>query len=198
MGAATALMHGSRDPSIAGMVLDSPFADLKQLSEELAGNYAKVPKFILSTARKMIRKTIRQKANFDIHSLKPIDFVNDCFIPALFIYAEGDDFINPHHCKDLHEAYAGDKNIIAVQGDHNSVRDQFTDDSVTIFFYQVLQCESIPAAEFSPGESAFPQFEVASRISAMPQMAGFEFGEEAEFDEDQLRKAIEASLSESQ
>lgn len=135
MGAATALMHGSRDPSIAGMVLDSPFADLRQLSDELAGNYAKVPKFILSTARKMIRKTIKTKANFDIHSLKPIDFVHDCFIPALFIYAEGDDFINPHHCKDLHDVYAGDKNIIAVEGDHNSVRSQFTDDSVTIFFY---------------------------------------------------------------
>ena len=32
MGAATALLHGHRDPSIAAMVLDSPFADLKQLS----------------------------------------------------------------------------------------------------------------------------------------------------------------------
>ena len=29
MGAATALLHGDRDPSIAGMVLDSPFASLK-------------------------------------------------------------------------------------------------------------------------------------------------------------------------
>lgn len=29
MGAATALLHGHRDPSIAGMVLDSSFASLK-------------------------------------------------------------------------------------------------------------------------------------------------------------------------
>jgi len=29
MGAATALLHANRDPSIAGMVLDSAFADLK-------------------------------------------------------------------------------------------------------------------------------------------------------------------------
>jgi hypothetical protein len=29
MGAATALLHGDRDPSIAGMVLDSAFADMK-------------------------------------------------------------------------------------------------------------------------------------------------------------------------
>jgi hypothetical protein len=35
MGAATALLHTHRDPSIAAMVLDSPFADLKQLCMEL-------------------------------------------------------------------------------------------------------------------------------------------------------------------
>lgn len=29
MGAATALLHGHRDPTIAGMVLDSPFSKLK-------------------------------------------------------------------------------------------------------------------------------------------------------------------------
>jgi alpha-beta hydrolase superfamily lysophospholipase len=35
MGAATALLHTHRDPSIAAMVLDSPFADLRQLCMEL-------------------------------------------------------------------------------------------------------------------------------------------------------------------
>lgn len=37
MGAATALMHSHRDPSIAGIVLDSPFADLRQLAN-VGGN----------------------------------------------------------------------------------------------------------------------------------------------------------------
>ena len=36
MGAATALMYAHTDPSIAGMVLDSAFADLKQLITEIA------------------------------------------------------------------------------------------------------------------------------------------------------------------
>ena len=36
MGAVTALMHADRDPSIAGLVLDSPFSSLKILAEELA------------------------------------------------------------------------------------------------------------------------------------------------------------------
>ncbi len=32
MGAATALLHSHRDPTIACIVLDSPFADLRQLA----------------------------------------------------------------------------------------------------------------------------------------------------------------------
>lgn len=36
MGAVTALLHGDRDPSIAGMVLDSPFSSMKGLVKELA------------------------------------------------------------------------------------------------------------------------------------------------------------------
>ena len=35
MGAVTALMHADRDPSIAGMVIDSAFSSLKKLAEEL-------------------------------------------------------------------------------------------------------------------------------------------------------------------
>lgn len=35
MGAATALLHADRDMSIAALVLDSAFADLTQLAEEM-------------------------------------------------------------------------------------------------------------------------------------------------------------------
>jgi hypothetical protein len=42
MGAVTALMHADRDPSIAGLVLDSPFTSLRTLAEELAKTYSKV------------------------------------------------------------------------------------------------------------------------------------------------------------
>lgn len=36
MGAVTALLHADRDPSIAGIVLDSPFSNMKLLVNELA------------------------------------------------------------------------------------------------------------------------------------------------------------------
>jgi alpha-beta hydrolase superfamily lysophospholipase len=97
MGAVTALMHGHRDPSIAGMVLDSPFSDLKQLANELAKKHTKIPGFILSGAIKLVRSTIKKKANFDINDLTPINHVENCFIPALFGVGMQDDFIEPHH-----------------------------------------------------------------------------------------------------
>jgi alpha/beta superfamily hydrolase len=40
MGAVTGLMHADRDPSIAGLVLDSPFTSLRTLAEELAKTYS--------------------------------------------------------------------------------------------------------------------------------------------------------------
>jgi alpha-beta hydrolase superfamily lysophospholipase len=43
MGAVTALLHADRDPSIAGIILDSPFSDLSDLVNELAYKYVKLP-----------------------------------------------------------------------------------------------------------------------------------------------------------
>ncbi|RWV89578.1 hypothetical protein GW17_00048264, partial [Ensete ventricosum] len=42
--------------------------------------------------------------------------------------------------------FTGDKNIIKFEGDHNSSRPQFYYDSVSIFFYNVLQPPQIPSS----------------------------------------------------
>ena len=58
MGAATALMHGSRDPTIAGVILDSPFADLQILAEGMVDKGREagytVPGFVVSLAIRYI------------------------------------------------------------------------------------------------------------------------------------------------
>jgi hypothetical protein len=38
----------------------------------------------------------------------------------------------------MYKIYAGDKNIIRVDGDHNSVRPEFLHDSIAIFFHNTL------------------------------------------------------------
>ncbi|KAK3189896.1 hypothetical protein Dsin_029457 [Dipteronia sinensis] len=140
MGAVTSLLYGAEDPSIAGMVLDSPFSNLVELMMELVDTYKiRLPKFTVKFAIQYMRKAIQKKAKFDIENLNTIKAANSCFVPALFGHAVDDDFILPHHSDRIFEAYVGDKNIIKFEGDHNSPRPQFYFDSINIFFHNVLQ-----------------------------------------------------------
>ena len=141
MGAVTAIMYGDRDPSVAGMVLDSAFASLKELIEELVKDRVKLPDFILNQATKLVKSTINKKAKFNLDEIEPKKYAVRCFIPALFCHANGDTFVNVHHCKDLYDIYAGDKNVTYVDGNHNSPRPRYFRDSAAIFFYNTLQCE---------------------------------------------------------
>ncbi|CAL9173688.1 unnamed protein product [Musa hybrid cultivar] len=139
MGAVTSLMYGAEDPSIAGMVLDSPFSNLVDLMMELVDTYKyPLPKFTVKLAIQHMRKIIKKKANFDIMDLDTIQVAKRCFVPVLLGHAIDDDFIRPHHSDDIYSSYVGDKNIIKFDGDHNSPRPQFYFDSITIFFHNVL------------------------------------------------------------
>ncbi len=98
MGSVTALMHADRDPSIAGLVLDSPFSSLKLLAEDLCKKHSSIPNFVMSVALKMINSSIKDRAKFDINDLNPHkNHVDKAFIPALFVAAKGDNFIEPKH-----------------------------------------------------------------------------------------------------
>lgn len=98
MGAVTALMHADRDPSIAGLVLDSPFSSLRSLAEDLCKKHSNIPKFVMNTALMFIKSTIKDKANFDIDKLNPLEnHVKSAFINALFVAAKDDTFIEPKH-----------------------------------------------------------------------------------------------------
>ena len=143
MGAVTAIMYGDRDPSVAGMVLDSAFASLKELIEELVKSRVKLPEFILNQATKLVKSTISKKAKFNLDEIEPKKYAVRCFIPALFCHAKNDTFVDKHHCKDLSDVYAGDKNVVYVDGNHNSTRPRYFRDSAAIFFYNTLQCERI-------------------------------------------------------
>jgi len=111
MGAVTSLMYAQRDPSIAGMVLDSPFSRLTDLMAEIvAQKQIAVPKGLLKFAIAMMKRSVRKRAGFDIGKVAPVDFAAQTFIPALYAHAVGDDFVPKHHSETLHELYGGDKN----------------------------------------------------------------------------------------
>lgn len=85
MGAATSVLVAARDPSIAGMVLDSAFSSLTQVMYELANQYmkqVKVPKILINGAISVLRKSVQKKGNFDIRDVNPEEAADKCFIPV--------------------------------------------------------------------------------------------------------------------
>lgn len=145
MGAATALLHADRDPSIAGIVVDSAFTDLDALVQEVVERGRQegltLPKLLVKLVMKFVRSSVLKRAHFDIKKLAPIDHAAMSFVPALFVAAEDDSFIAPHHSDQLYERYGGDKNIVKVDGDHNSARPQFLLDSAGIFLQAALMID---------------------------------------------------------
>ncbi|KAL2339308.1 hypothetical protein Fmac_013754 [Flemingia macrophylla] len=139
------LLYGAEDPSIAGMVLDSAFSNLYDLMMELVDVYKiRLPKFTVKMAVQYMRRVIEKKAKFDIMNLNCLLVAPKTFIPVLFGHASDDKFIQPHHSDLISKSYAGDKNVIKFEGDHNSSRPQFFYDSVSIFFYNVLRPPNVP------------------------------------------------------
>lgn len=85
MGAVTALMYSRRDPTIAGMVLDSPFSKLNDLMLELVQEQqVPIPRAFVKLALMAMRRSVRKRAKFDIYTISPVDIVNESFVPVLF------------------------------------------------------------------------------------------------------------------
>lgn len=63
MGSVSALLYAVTDPSIAAMVLDSPFSDLTQLCEELVTGYSdSIPTFLAKGAIMLLKNSIEDRA----------------------------------------------------------------------------------------------------------------------------------------
>merc|ERR1719454_434440 len=89
----------------------------------------------------MIRRSVRKRAKFDPRDVSALSKADKSFIPALFAHGERDTFIRPSHSEQLHAAYAGDKNLVLFDGDHNSARPAFFFNSAVIFLRQTLMVQ---------------------------------------------------------
>ena len=112
MGAVTALLYADEDNMVDAMVLDSPFASLKLLAEELVERATeqtstKIPKFAVSGMLQIVRRTIRSRAKIDINDISAIDHTPKLYVPALFCVVKGDSFIANKHSELLHGVLRG-------------------------------------------------------------------------------------------
>eukprot|EP00201_Polytomella_parva_P000505 CAMPEP_0175073080 /NCGR_PEP_ID=MMETSP0052_2-20121109/20324_1 /TAXON_ID=51329 ORGANISM="Polytomella parva, Strain SAG 63-3" /NCGR_SAMPLE_ID=MMETSP0052_2 /ASSEMBLY_ACC=CAM_ASM_000194 /LENGTH=870 /DNA_ID=CAMNT_0016340771 /DNA_START=18 /DNA_END=2627 /DNA_ORIENTATION=- len=157
MGAVTALNYGSKDPSIAGLVLDSAFSRLTDLMSEIVSEQKiPVPRALMRVALAAMRRSVQRRAGFDLSRVAPIESAAGSFTPALFGHALGDKFVKMSHSEALLKAYAGDKNLVKFEGDHNSLRPDFFYHSVSIFFYNTMRLEQLSKPPASaPSESIY-------------------------------------------
>lgn len=145
MGAATAVFYARRDPSIACLVLDSPFSSLMDVMKEVSVKFLStsngriaLPQAVAKGAIKLIARSIKKRAGFEVADLEVAKAAEEVFTPALLCHAEQDDFVPLHHSERVYNALAGDKNILKFAGDHNSERPQCFYDSAGIFLSRVM------------------------------------------------------------
>lgn len=124
MGSSAAILYTSifKEKIIAGLVFDSPFCSLKQLSEDIAKKNSKAPKCIMRLIWMFLKKKIMKKNNFNINDISPITYIKNIKSPAFFISAKNDRIIDPAQMNKIYEEFSGKKIIQYVEGDHNSQR----------------------------------------------------------------------------
>eukprot|EP00667_Euglena_gracilis_P010115 EG_transcript_10286 len=220
MGAVTAILHAAAHPttpatptssstapvlpspgpdlSLAGIVVDSAFTDLEGLAQELVRDGKllpmAVPGVVVSGALRMIRGTIQKRAGFDIKQLSPIKAAPKCTTPAFLGHGKGDEFIPPHHSKQLHDKYWGPVELVLFEGDHNSLRPQSFLDGAVQFLSRVmpaapeLACPRVP-----PRWGRLPWHQSRGARTARSAVAAVVEAEEMDRD---LEAAILLSLAE--
>lgn len=60
-----------------------------------------IPGFVINIAIRMVASSVWKKSHLDINALRPMQHVDQAFVPALFCAAEDDDFIQPHHSREM-------------------------------------------------------------------------------------------------
>lgn len=125
-GAAIIFMLGNWievQKKLKGVILDSPFANLRKLCGNIGKTRTPFPGFMVEAALSMVRGTIEEKANFDINSMNPIEFVKKIQVPAVFVVAKNDELVYPKELEEMFNLYASQKKkFILINGTHASSR----------------------------------------------------------------------------
>ena len=143
MGAVTSIMYACKDHTISGIFLDSPFYSLNLLIDELSKNKVSLPNFLVRQVVKMLKETVKEKGEFNIDDIEPVEYAKKCFVPSFFCHGKDDTFVNVHHCQDLYLIYPGEKGILLIEGDHNALRPDKLNEKASEFFYNALKCKYI-------------------------------------------------------
>lgn len=117
MGSATVLYYllkNPHDPAISGVILDSPYSNLRNLALDLANESTKLPKFMLKPFINSIEKKIHEKVGLKFEDLDLLSLVKkkkNIETPAYFITSLKDKVVKASHVEDLYREW-GKKAIL--------------------------------------------------------------------------------------
>lgn len=161
MGAVTAVLRAAQDSSLAACVLDSPFANLRQLGHELVGSVLpSMPHMVIDTAFTSICDEARSRAGFDLDQVKPSAAAMHARVPALFAVAKDDTLTPPWHTEKLHKDWAGEKSICIFEGEHTTRRPAWFFKKAAEFLWDHLKDKSGGAIDDKRPQECFLVFPV--------------------------------------
>lgn len=137
MGAVAAILAAAEDPRARALVLDSPFADLARLVDEIiAARYPVVPPAWL---RRPVLALAGWRASYDPYTLRPMEAISRVRVPILLFHGDRDEEVGIHHGEALREAAGGPVTWIVLEGlGHNSRRPAWYRRKVACFLAEVL------------------------------------------------------------
>ena len=110
LGAVITLMTASEERGLAGLVLDSPFASLKEMVQQETSRRSGMSRAFLPGMVLMGRLLY----GVDLSSVRPLEAVRSVECPLLFIHGAEDTMVNPSHSARLFDAAEGDKDLWLV------------------------------------------------------------------------------------
>ncbi|CAI5745397.1 unnamed protein product [Peronospora destructor] len=127
---------------IRAIVLDSGYASIKEVNEgllqQLQHEGFAVPKTVLKVAMIAINKSVKKRTDVDIELLRPVDFVELCYAPVLFVAANNDRYVSKQQSAELASKYAGPSKMLRVEGEHYNSRDPATYTQAVHFLYDTI------------------------------------------------------------
>ena len=172
MGAVTAIMYANEHPQlIDAMILDSGFYSLKQLIKELIDSKIKLPSFIYDKVLNLVKETVKEKAKFDLDIIEPYIYAKNCLVPAFFCHGNDDNFVLPHHCKDLFNDYkCKDKICEIVKGSHNSSRPKDLKNKICDFLEKYLNEDDLQSNATINNSNTYERIDINKILKASSVM----------------------------
>ena len=104
------------------MILDSAFADFKEVAKNTVGKMG-IPAQFIDMLWPQIAGMVQQKTGMNMNELRPVDHCAKKEVPAFFIHGIEDELIPMDHTGKNFEAYKGsNKDVCYCDGTHNSER----------------------------------------------------------------------------